>query len=43
MKAAGFSIEAHRIIKEIISGSMPINRRKGFTRLLDKMEKVIYW
>ena len=39
IEAAGFSIESHRIIKEIISGSMPINRRKGFTRLLDKMEK----
>lgn len=39
IEAAGFSIESHRIIKEIISGSMPINRRKGFARLLDKMEK----
>ena len=36
---AGFSIESHRITKEIVSGSMPINRRKGFARLLDKMEK----
>ena len=28
-----------RIITETISGSMPIIRRKGFARLLDKMEK----
>ncbi|MDC0864957.1 recombinase family protein [Rickettsiaceae bacterium] len=39
IEAAGFVIEEHRIITEKISGSMPIARRKGFTRLLDKMEK----
>lgn len=39
IKEAGFTIEPHRIITETISGSMPISRRKGFTRLLDKMEK----
>ena len=39
IEAAGFSIEPHRIIKEIISGSMPIVRRKELSRLLDKMEK----
>lgn len=39
IEAAGFSIEPHRIITETISGSMPISRRKGFARLLDKMEK----
>ena len=38
IKSAGFIIEPHRIIKETISGSMPIARRKGFMRLLDKME-----
>lgn len=32
-------IESHRLIMEIISGSMPIARRQGFNRLLDKMEK----
>ncbi|WP_010303107.1 recombinase family protein [Candidatus Odyssella thessalonicensis] len=36
---AGFVIEPHRIITETISGSMHISRRKGFARLLDKMEK----
>ena len=39
IRDAGFAIESHRIITETISGSMPIARRKGFTRLLDKMEK----
>ena len=39
IEAAGFSIESHRIITETISGSMPMARRKGFGRLLDKMEK----
>lgn len=38
IESAGFIIEPHRIIKETISGSMPIARRKGFMRLLDKME-----
>jgi putative DNA-invertase from lambdoid prophage Rac len=39
IETAGFSIESHRIITETISGSMPMARRKGFGRLLDKMEK----
>lgn len=39
IEAAGFVIEPHRIVTETISGSMPMARRKGFGRLLDKMEK----
>lgn len=39
IEAAGFYLEPHRIIRETISGSMPITRRKEFGRLLDKMEK----
>jgi len=39
IESAGFAIEPHRVITETISGSMPIVRRKGFGRLLDKMEK----
>ena len=35
---AGFKVEPHRIISETISGSMPTARRKGFSRLLDKIE-----
>jgi putative DNA-invertase from lambdoid prophage Rac len=39
IEAAGFVMEPYRIITETISGSVPIARRKGFERLLDKMEK----
>ena len=39
IESAGFAIEPHRVITEVISGSIPIARRKGFSRLLDKMEK----
>lgn len=36
--AAGFQVEQHRIIEEKISGSTSANQRKGFSRLLDRME-----
>ena len=39
IEAAGFCIEPHRIITETVSGSMAMVQRKGFSRLLDKMEK----
>jgi len=39
IESAGFAIQSNRIITETISGSMPINRRKGFMTLLDKMEQ----
>lgn len=39
IKAAGFSVEQHRIIAETISGSVAITKRIGFARLLDKMEQ----
>jgi putative DNA-invertase from lambdoid prophage Rac len=39
IESAGFAIEKHRVMTETISGSMPLARRKGFGRLLDKMEK----
>ena len=38
IEAAGFKIERHRIVTETISGSVAIALRKGFVRLLDKME-----
>ena len=38
IKSAGFNIEPHRIITETISGSMAIDLRIGFAKLLDKME-----
>ena len=37
--AAGFQVEPHRVVTETISGSMSIAQRKGFARLLDKMEQ----
>ena len=39
IEAAGFTIEPHLIVTETISGSMAIAQRKGFSKLLDKMEK----
>lgn len=36
--AAGFQVEPHRVVTETVSGSMSIEQRKGFARLLDKME-----
>lgn len=39
IKEAGFAIEPHRILTETLSGSMPMARRKGFSSLLEKMEK----
>ncbi len=39
IEAAGFRVEPHRIISETVSGSVAIVQRKGFLRLLDKMEK----
>ena len=39
IEAAGFSIEPYRIIPETVSGSVAIAKRKGFNRLLDKMEQ----
>ena len=39
IEAAGFTIQSHRIVAETISGSMAIAQRKGFSKLLDKMEQ----
>lgn len=39
IRDAGFSIEPHRIITETVSGSTAMVQRKGFSRLLDKMEQ----
>jgi putative DNA-invertase from lambdoid prophage Rac len=39
IEAAGFTIEPQRIITEVISGSAPIDKRPGFARLLDRMER----
>lgn len=39
IEAVGFSIEPHRMITETVSGSRAIAQRRGFCRLLKKMEK----
>ena len=38
ISAAGFKVEPYRIVTETISGSTPIAGRKGFKRLVDKLE-----
>jgi putative DNA-invertase from lambdoid prophage Rac len=38
IKAAGFQVEPRRIISETVSGSIPIVQRRGFSRLIDKLE-----
>lgn len=35
---AGFAIEPYRYIKESVSGSVPANQRKEFSKLLDRLE-----
>src|SRR5690242_1559372 len=36
--AAGFTIEPRRVVTETISGSVATAQRRGFTRLLDRLE-----
>lgn len=38
IETAGFVVEPHRLITETISGSVAMAQRKGFSRLLHKME-----
>ena len=38
IRAAGFRIQAQRVIEECISGSVAANRRAGFVRMLDRLE-----
>ena len=38
IKAAGFAIEARRLIEENISGSVTAKERPGFMKLVDRME-----
>lgn len=38
IEAAGFQVEPRRIITETISGSTAIVQRRGFSRLMDKLE-----
>ena len=36
--AAGFAIEPRRVVTETISGSVATAQRRGFTRLIDRLE-----
>lgn len=36
--AAGFAVQASRVISETVSGSVPASERQGFGKLLDKLE-----
>ena len=38
IEAAGFAIEPKRVIAETVSGSVLAGQRKGFARLMDKLE-----
>lgn len=38
IEAAGFKIEPQRVIAETVSGSITAKERKGFARLLDRLE-----
>src|SRR4051794_7464289 len=38
IKAAGFKVEPRRVITETISGNVATSQRRGFTRLLDRLE-----
>jgi len=38
IQAAGFAIEPQRVIAETVSGSVPASERKGFSKLLERME-----
>ena len=37
--AAGFQVEPQRVITETVSGSVATSERKGFVRLLDRLER----
>src|SRR3954452_19255710 len=38
IRAAGFGIEPRRVVTETVSGSVATARRRGFARLLDRLE-----
>lgn len=38
IQSAGFAIDPKRVVTETVSGSTPAKERKGFARLIDKLE-----
>ena len=39
IEAAGFTVDRRRIITETVSGASAIQQRKGFMKLLDKLDE----
>ena len=39
IEAAGFAVEAHRVVTETVSGSVAAMERKGFRKLTERLEK----
>jgi putative DNA-invertase from lambdoid prophage Rac len=38
IQCAGFAVEPKRVVEETVSGSTPARERKGFAKLMDKLE-----
>jgi resolvase-like protein len=38
IKTAGFKVESRRVVTETVSGNIATSQRRGFTRLLDRLE-----
>lgn len=38
IEAAGFAVQASRVVTETVSGSVPASERKGFGKLMDRLE-----
>ena len=38
LAAAGFKVEPRRVVTETVSGNVATSQRRGFTRLLDRLE-----
>jgi putative DNA-invertase from lambdoid prophage Rac len=38
IEGAGFKVDPKRVITDVVSGSVAASRRKGFARLLDRLE-----
>ena len=39
IEASGFAVEPRRVVAETVSGSTPARERKGFAKLLDRLER----
>src|SRR5690242_8969861 len=37
--ASGFAVDARRVVKETVSGSVAARERRGFARLMDRLEE----